>query len=294
MKRAITNILSPVKKSSKKRQNRRRSSEVVEPHHSTEAEEYQEVIVDENEALGSAGSRLQMSETSTSQQSSESFFSINMNSMTPEAFANLFSSALEFDHMSTAIRAALKPLTDEIATQINVKVEHVEQTVLEHNKKLIQIDSKIDDLEQNQRKNTLRLIGLAESVQEDTPTKVINFLNQTMKLKIVLSDFDNIHRLPTKGLNNHRDIILKLNSHLAKISILKQRSNLRKLPDRVYINEDLTKARSYIFKCARDAVKQKKIAAAYTRDGTIFIKQTENASPIRVRDENHLNEIISN
>ena len=51
------------------------------------------------------------------------------------------------------------------------------------------------------------------------------------------------------------------------------------------------KARPYLFKLARDMVKDKHIVVAFTRDGTIYIKQIEAAKAIRMKDEKHLEDL---
>ena len=167
---------------------------------------------------------------------------------------------------------------------VSVSVTPLHMTRVDrHDTTLINIDSKLDDMEQYQRKDNIRIIGLAQNVGEETPAKVVNFIKQTLQIDITIKDINNAHRLPSHDKNtNHKDIIVKFTSHLIKEEVMKNRSKLRGLPDKIICNDDLTKNRSLLYKHAQDAVRNKKALSAWTRDGTIFMKKEENSAPIKI------------
>ena len=52
----------------------------------------------------------------------------------------------------------------------------------------------------------------------------------------------------------------------------------------VYVNEHLTKRNSEIFAKGRKLFKEKKIAAIWTWNGSVFLKRTESSRPVRIQE----------
>ena len=93
----------------------------------------------------------------------------------------------------------IRPLTDEITEQLDTqiqRIDNIEITLDEYELKSNIIEQKLDDIEQNQRKNNIRIVGLKqESTDENIPKYVVTFLNEVLKMKIDLFDFANAYRV---------------------------------------------------------------------------------------------------
>ena len=84
----------------------------------------------------------------------------------------------------------MKPLIDHLECKLDAsisRIEKVETRVDRHDTKLTNIDSKLDDIEQYQRKDNIRIIGLAQNVGKETPAKVANFIKQTLQIDITIN-----------------------------------------------------------------------------------------------------------
>lgn len=74
-----------------------------------------------------------------------------------------------------------------------------------------------------------------------------------------------------------RDILVKFVSYRSRAKLLHNKKNLKGSEfERVYLNDDLTRTRSFIFQQARQLVKARSAKGAWTTDGTIIILDNNN------------------
>ena len=158
------------------------------------------------------------------------------------------------------------------------------------------MEKQIDSLEQYTRRNSLRVQGIPEKETEDTCEEVLKIVNETLGVNppIAPSDIDRVHRVGPHSTNRSgpRPVIIKMATYRARARIFKERAKLRHCPDRIFINEDLTKLRSNLFRKARQHRKDGKLSDCWTYDGNILVK-TSNGKIVRVTDEEQLQDIIS-
>ena len=110
-------------------------------------------------------------------------------------------------------------------------------------------------VEQNQRKNNVRIIGLKEeSTEENTPKYVVKFLNEALKMKLDYFDLANAYRVRNQ-LTTPRDILVQFISNIPNVQLMSRRKNLRDFEERIYINDDLTKYRAFMYKATREKVR---------------------------------------
>ena len=75
-----------------------------------------------------------------------------------------------------------------------------------------------------------------------------------------------------KGPLRGREIIVKFQSHHARMNLLKGRTNLRRAKVKMFINEDLTKSRKTLaYKC-RQLKRDDKIKKTWVYGGNVFIQ----------------------
>lgn len=218
-------------------------------------------------------------------------------------FALLFSQALAEENVCQGLRNAMKPLIDPLEKKLDDSISriiHLEKSSVDTTTKFEAIDQRMDDLEQYSRKNNVRIIGLAErkptenKAAENTPSLVVNFINDTMNLNINSYDIGNAHRLGSirREGPEHRDIIVQFSTNIIKQQVMRNRRQLKDINRNIYINDDLTKNRALLFKDARNELRNKRLSAVWTRDGNIFAKLTENSRPLKIDNNEQLSNLI--
>ena len=119
------------------------------------------------------------------------------------------------------------------------------------------------------------LIDIDGVLTEDTDSVALTIAND-IGVNLVPRDIDRSHRVGKKSATG-RSILVKFATYRARQAFLSNRKKLKtsvKWKD-VYISEDLTKKRSEILFYARQLVKQGKLKAAFSLDGRIFIKDSD-------------------
>ena len=188
----------------------------------------------------------------------------------------------------------LAPLQRDIDT---LKKDSVKMA--EENKRLrLIVDAqggRLDELERYSRRDNLIISGLPEGsyaeagtssigspddespVESSTATEktVLRLLKNTMGLDISAGDITIAHRLKKGKRDSTRPIIVRLLNKRIRDSILRAKKSLRSLGGsngNIYISEHLTQSASALLFEARKAIRDKKIASAWSMNGHIFIK----------------------
>ena len=204
--------------------------------------------------------------------------------------------ALQSPEIRAMNESTLKHLFDQQTKSLTATLSNMENEIDSHKSKICALESKVDQLEQYSRKNSIRIQGLPEDTDEDTPKIIVQFFNEEMKTSITNIDLDNAHRLGRVNEINRtspRDIIVKFTSYLKKEELMQKRSSLKRNPktSKIYINDDLTPTKAKIFHLTRLLQKEKKIVNTWNRDGVTFIKQSESSKPLPVKSVEQLDRI---
>ena len=125
----------------------------------------------------------------------------------------------------------------------------------------------------------MRIFGFNESEHENTPSVTMDLLQNKMGLDIQESDIDRVHRVGRKGVSDKiRPIIVNFTSYRVRGIVFRAKSRLKSERTKsIYINEDLTKARSELFFKARQLKRDKRISDCWTFDGRILVKNNHGA-----------------
>lgn len=218
------------------------------------------------------------------------------------------------------IRRSLNSLSadiGEMAKQLTTLVELVEEVKLlrmavkEKDKKISDLEKRVDDLEQYSRMDDLLISGLetkhqsyaralttAEGGGEDQATpneqgslenQVLRFMEgQNMNLNAAM--ISACHTLPRRDGNTKPLIVMRFVNRKVKMDLLSQGRKLR--GTNVYLNEHLTKKNADIARQARILKKQNKLQATWTRNCKVWIKlngaSPEQAKAIMVREIHEL------
>ena len=184
-------------------------------------------------------------------------------------------------------------LQKEVA-ELRVIVQNKDARISDLELKTEFLESKLDEYEQYSRRNSLRITGIEESEDEDVQQKVLHLFSTRLQLDTpVTSDqVDRVHRTGRPKLGSHRPVLIKFATYGARQKVFKNRKYLKKQPEvqdasevngdqmgkkhQIFINEDLTKARSHLLWKARSYKRDKKINDCWTYDGRILIKDKKN------------------
>lgn len=201
-----------------------------------------------------------------------------------------FTKALLAGLQDTEIRKALGDIVGEKVRQeivlLRAEVKKKDESIAQLNRRIENLESQNDILEQYSRRNTLRVSGVSEDAGEDVIEKTLELLNETMSVSppISLEDVDRVHRvgkrsshaIPSGGSNGStprthpRQILIKFSSYRARERVMKRRSTLK--GSTIFVNEDLTRNRNAIVYKARQLKRNGKIDDVWTHDGAIIFK----------------------
>ena len=170
------------------------------------------------------------------------------------------------------VRVAAFRLRPAGATTIK---KSVNATIERNDAEIRDVEERCDDLEQYSRRNTIRIRGVAEALNENTDSVVKELA--TRKLSVEISDSDAVrsHRVGRRAEDRStpRDIIVRFTTHNTNTSVMRSARKLK--GTHVFINEDLTKTLATIAWEARTLKRERKISDTWTRDGVIFVKKGE-------------------
>ena len=169
------------------------------------------------------------------------------------------------------------------------EINELKQLNREKDLKLMLMESRISELEQQQYANDVVITGVDvkyrsyaraaggmdgteqdDQDMESTEEQLISKLHER-SIAIEKMNIDTCYMLRNKANIDNKIVILKLKDRKSKISLLKQGRVLK--GTNIYINERLSKANNDIAKKARELRKQGKIAHTWTKDGRTLIKK---------------------
>ena len=174
-------------------------------------------------------------------------------------------------HISDAIKHELEPHLAQIR-KLTHEVHEKEQMITE-------LEQKVDNIEQYMRRDCLTVTGIKESLNENTDELIIDMAKSKLNVELTPTDISRSHRIPggpprPDTLNNGspRAIIVKFATYNARKKVYSSRRLLKDSPDKMFINEVLTRKRSALAFQARQLIKQRLIQQTWTSDGKILVK----------------------
>jgi len=174
--------------------------------------------------------------------------------------------------VTAAVSASTKHLFTEMVKAEEVRKREVQEELKKTKRQLQLLKFEVDSLEQQGRKDSLRIFGVPEVPGENTNSIMLE-LAKDMDVVMTDSDISVSHRLPARG-GKPKPIIVKLGRRNLKTEIMRKKKKLREKEERkhVYINEDLTPMRSkLISKLKKDPT----VKRVWSIDGKICCIQDE-------------------
>lgn len=209
------------------------------------------------------------------------------------------------------IKASLKIMADEIskvATQqqsllsLMEEIQKLRETVNLKDKKIEELEIRIDSLEQQSRSKDLIITGLDTKHRsyarvtaggdegEDAPPEEMQSLElqvhqylSSKDINLETNSISSCYKLPNKNRNIKPMIVVQMVSQKQKSEVLRQTRKLKGTG--IYINEHLTKKNAEIARWGRTLRKQNKIMATWTRNGKVYIRPNgeENNRPVIIK-----------
>ncbi len=131
--------------------------------------------------------------------------------------------------------------------------------------KNIMLQSKVDQIEQDQRETNVRVIGFPEqdNTDADIRTKLVQLVGASDKSAENIISTSRMGRVKD---DRPRDLIIKFTSKKTRDEFYSLRKRTPKDNEirKVYINEDLTESRAKLFYDARQLVKRSKLYGTLT------------------------------
>ncbi len=175
-------------------------------------------------------------------------------------------------------------------------VSKLHQQLIDQTSDLTLTKGNVDNLEQRNKENNIRIVGLKEEEGENVKDQVIRFAKNKLQVQnISHEDIKDICRMGRKIPGKSRDVKVSFTSIDKKKIVYSAR---KKIPydaeEPIYINEDLTKLRSLLFYQARKMKQRSKIFGTWTQDGNVLIKLKEHSQPQAIGTYDELTELLHN
>lgn len=172
---------------------------------------------------------------------------------------------------------------EKFESKLNIlcdKFSALEKVVGKNEKDVFEINKRMDEIEQNQRKKTLRFVGINESEGEQLVSIITNLVNATLKVKCTITDISNVYRVGKLSNEKSRTILVEFISYLKRIEIINARKLLKNTG--IFINEDLTERR---YKLLQLAKKKYGVRNAWTRGGHLYVNQNDTVKRIQNEED---------
>jgi hypothetical protein len=216
-----------------------------------------------------------------------------MAAVTTENFAKLFLDALSLKETEPIyqkiMRPIIEPMFEEFMQQTDKKMQAMNDVINQHESRISELEAQIDQNDQDSRATKAVITGIQVNKDEVTNiTNLVKFFDKTMQVNLDKSDITDAHSISQNG----KTMLVTFSNPVVKRRIFKEKKKLKQSAAVVYINDSLTKRRASLFKKARDLVKTKSVAAAWSSNGNIIIKGGENDKPTRITKEQDLEQYL--
>lgn len=207
------------------------------------------------------------------------------------------SSEVSFNKSFEDMNSRLEDSTNAVRQQsekFDKYLKIIEDLVVENKslqKKVVELENRLDHLEQYSRINTLEIKGIPQVPNEDV-FGVVAEVGKALNMTISTSMIDACHRLrKSEDYDGPPGIIVKFVRRGDKEEMLQKCRVKKNLSTRhmnrsddipVYINESLAPARRRLFAQARQLKKEKDYKYVWLRSGKIFFRKADEAKVITV------------
>ncbi|CAF0902723.1 unnamed protein product [Didymodactylos carnosus] len=143
--------------------------------------------------------------------------------------------------------------------------------------RIAKIEARTEDLQRYNRSFNLRFYGFEERKDENVKSRVMDFLNTHMNLKMNVNIIENCHRLPTANQQQTkpRPIIVRFHSRPVRQHILSSLGQRKGKKLNITIVEDLTPLALNLYYRTCDRFQDNEKKRVITRNGRIFVRNPD-------------------
>lgn len=193
------------------------------------------------------------------------------------ALEKFFSDVSKTQALAKSIAEIVKKDFEKILETYEIRINTLEK---ENNN----LKRKLDNIEQHNRRNTLRIFGIKETENENVPEIVCDVINKQMELNIPQTNIEECYRIKNRkneGESVKRDpaIIVKFSNYQDRRAMYTNKLKLK--GSKIVVREDLTKRKLMLVNKSIDKYGRKNV---WTSDGKIKVK-TESGRIFIVSDE---------
>ncbi len=193
--------------------------------------------------------------------------------------------------------AVVKKRLDEVEEDNRKKqrrIERLEYMINQRDAKIKELKMSIDELEQQHYMKEVQIVGIQESESDEEDLKrFLNMAKAKMGQKLKKTDVEHIHRLGKKSEKKSRDVIIKFKEKTVRDTFYQNRKKLiikNDTKNSIYVNDHLTHYRKGLLYSARQLCKAKKVTAAWSQQGNILVRKSDNDSIKQIKSYEDLEE----
>lgn len=177
--------------------------------------------------------------------------------------------------INPVIEQMVKDMLSARCDKMQLKQTHLE----EQNEEL---GRRLDLAEMETRQNNLVVHGLPElegmnkskhMAESEATQAIITLCNTTLGLNISDRDISTAYRIPAKGKEKHRPLMVKFTAQRTRGQVFGARTLLRKTA--IYINEHLISRNAQLYAKTRNMVKSGSASSTWTTGGWVFLRVTD-------------------
>lgn len=178
------------------------------------------------------------------------------------------------------------------------------QTNAQNEKTVLDLEAKIDLLEQQARQCNVEISNIPERRNENL-VDLLECLGKLIGYSIRKEDVVSIHRVPHAAQNNKpKNIVAKFTTRILRDNIISayrlkkglssEQLGISGTSQKVFVNEHLTLRNKQLFRRAREAASSEGYKFVWTKHSTILVRETENSAVLAIRTLKDIEKIKGN
>uniref|UniRef100_A0A8D8YDL7 FP protein C-terminal domain-containing protein n=1 Tax=Cacopsylla melanoneura TaxID=428564 RepID=A0A8D8YDL7_9HEMI len=213
---------------------------------------------------------------------------------------NEFQESLEFNHSKLDEIIAKMGNMQKTMNKMTERQDQLEKENKELKVQLKELKYTVEDLQQYTRNRNVQIDGIPSKQDEDLRMMMKN-IGEKIEVKILDSDIDKIHRIPTKSTNNPEPIVVQFTTRRVRDEIVKKAKEKKPCTNdlqmqctnrNIYVNEHLTPQKKQILYEAKKIKEEKQYKFLWCKNGKIFVRKDEKSMTIHLNSREDLNKII--
>ncbi len=226
-----------------------------------------------------------------------------------EVEARLYDQSEEFEQLVDQLKDDMKTLKEENESlkeeniRLKRRTDRLQFEISNKDNKIRELKMSTDAIEQQLYERDLQIVGIPEipteqSIDDNVENElksVVKLVHEKMNINLKPSDIENIHRMGKRKSDKTRDLVIRFKKTTMRNKIYSNRKKTATHSDpkkNIYVNDKLTEYRRDILYAARQLVKHKKILAAWSQQGNILIRKTDQDDVVQITCHEQLAEMF--